>query len=104
MSDKRIEALRSLIQKNPKDALSRYMLALELHKIREFEEAVGHLEAYLDLKTDEGAAYRILADSLISLGRSDEARWALKQGIAASREHHHEGMAEEFEERLRELS
>ena len=104
MSDKRIQTLRSLIQKDPKDALSQYMLALELHKIREFEEAVRHLEAYLELKTDEGAAYRVLADSLVSLGRTDEARLALKHGIAASRAHHHEGMAEEFEERLSELS
>lgn len=103
MNHKRIETLRSLIDKDSKDALTRYMLALELHKGEQFEEAVEHLEAYLELKTDEGAAYRILADSLISLGRDDEARWALKLGIDASRANHHEGMAEEFEERLKEL-
>ena len=103
MSEARIEALRDLIARNPQDALSRYMLGIELYRQGRYEEAATEIEAYLAMKQDEGAAYRVLADAYLHLGRPKEARWALRQGAEAARAHHHEGMAEEFEERIAEL-
>ena len=52
---------------------------------------------------DEGAAYRTLADAYLGLDKKKEARWALRQGAEAALAHHHEGMAQEFEDRLKEL-
>lgn len=99
----RIDALRGLLEKDPRDGMTRYMLANELYKAGEFSEAVDQLQAYLQSEKDEGAAYRILASAYLELGKPDEARWALRQGAQEARTHHHDGMAEEFEERLAEL-
>lgn len=99
----RIDALRDLLKKNPDDAMTRYMLANELYKDSQFEAAARELETYLKAVEDEGAAYRILADAYLETGKKKEARWALRQGAEAARVHHHEGMAEEFEEKLRDL-
>jgi predicted Zn-dependent protease len=99
----RIQALRDLLAKDPRDSMTRYMLATELYKNGEFEEAVDQMESYLKDKQDEGAAYRILADAYVKLGKSSEARWALRQGIEAARTHRHDGMADELEDRLKDL-
>ena len=99
----RIDALRKLLEKDPRDGMSRYMLANELFRAQEYAEAVDHLEHYVQDASDEGAAYRILADAYLQLGKHDEAKWALRQGASAARSHHHDGMAEELEDRLAEL-
>lgn len=103
MSIDRVQALRDLLARDPKDPTTRYMLATELYKSGNFEEAADQMESYLESKQDEGAAYRILADSYHKLGKEKEARWALRQGIEAARAHHHDGMADELEDRLKEL-
>ena len=103
MFSSKIEALRGLLAKAPNDAMTRYMLAIELHKAEAFKECIEEMEAYLNAKEDEGAAYRILADAYIQLGRKKEGAWALRQGAEAARRHHHDGMAQELEERLEEL-
>lgn len=99
----RIDMLRDLLTKDPNDAMTRYMLANELYKAGEYAQAAGELETYLKAVEDEGAAYRILADAYLQIGKKKEARWALRQGAEAARTHHHEGMAEEFEEKLKEI-
>lgn len=103
MSASRIEALREIIAKDPTDTLGRFMLANELYKHGQYEETVEQLEAYLKIRQDEGAAYRILGESLVRLGRKKEARWAFRHGSAAARARDNTEMAREFEERLREL-
>lgn len=103
MPTDRVQALRDLLARDPRDSMTRYMLATELYKSGKFEEAVDEMESYLKDKSDEGAAYRVLADAYLQLGKSKEARWALRQGIEAARSHHHDGMADEFEDRLKDL-
>ena len=99
----RITALQNLLAKEPGDAMTRYMLANELYKDGQFAEAASELEEYLKTVEDEGAAYRTLADAYLHIGKKKEAQWALRQGAEAARVHHHEGMAEEFEEKLKEI-
>ena len=99
----RISALQDLLAKNPRDAMTRYMLANELYKDGQFAEAAEALEEYLKNVEDEGAAYRILAEAYLQIGKKKEAQWALRQGAEAARVHHHEGMAEEFEDKLKEI-
>lgn len=103
MTVDRVSKLRELLTKNPKDAMTRYMLANELFKAGEYAESAEQLESYLSEKDDEGAAYRVLAEAYLELGRRKEAIWALREGAEAARAHHHDGMADEFEERAREL-
>lgn len=100
MSGSRIESLKALIQKNPNNPLGRYGLANEYFKMGMYEEAIEELNEYLKLKDDEGAAYRMLGEVLLKLGKKEEAKEAYRKGIEAAERHGHPGMAEEFEETL----
>ncbi len=54
----------------------------------------------MELKDDEGAAYRLLAEALFNLGKKEEAKDAYRRGIEAAYKHGHPGMAEEFDEAI----
>jgi predicted Zn-dependent protease len=98
-----IEDFESMVHQSPHNALARYMLANEYIKASLYEKAVEQLNAYLQLQEDEGAAYRMLAQSLEKLGRIDEARQAYEKGIEQAMKHGHPGMADEFRQALEEL-
>ena len=103
MTSPRLEAMRAMVAKNPANALARFGLANEALKAQLYEEAAEHLGVYLATHEDEGNGYGRLAEALVHLGRTDEARDALRRGIEASRRFGHPGMADEFEARLEEL-
>ena len=100
MSNSKIETLKSLVEKNPNNPLGRYGLANEYLKLEMYEEAINEINAYLKLKDDEGAVYRILGEALLKLGRKEEAKEAYRKGIETAHRHGHPGMAAEFEETL----
>jgi len=100
MSNSKIENLKALVEKNPDNPLGRYGLANEYLKLEMYEEAIEQVEAYLKLKDDQGAVYRMLGEALLKLGRKEEAKEAYKKGIEAAHRHGHPGMAAEFEETL----
>jgi len=92
-----------MVAKNPANALARFGLANEALKAQLYEEAAEHLRIYLSSHADEGNGYGRLAEALVKLGRIDEARAALREGIEASGRFGHPSMANEFEARLDEL-
>ena len=100
MSNSKIENLKALVEKNPDNPLGRYGLANEYLKLEMYEEAIDQVEAYLKLKDDQGAVYRMLGEALLKLGRKEDAKEAYKKGIEAAQRHGHPGMAAEFEETL----
>lgn len=102
MTTPRLDALRAMLAKNPRNAPAHFGLATEAAKAGLHEEAVEHLRAYLGMHEDEGNAYGRLAESLLALGRTTEAKDALRQGIDAATRFGHPSMAAEFEERLGE--
>lgn len=99
----RLDTFRAMVAKHPDNPLARFGLANELLKERAWEEAVEQLRAYLGAYEDEGNGWGRLAEALTALDRTDEAREALRQGIAASQRHGHPGMANELQARLEEL-
>jgi predicted Zn-dependent protease len=99
----RIEVFRKMLESDPQQTITRFGLANELLKSECYEEAVSELRLYLSQADDQGAAYGMLARALEKLERTDEARAAYEQGIAAARRHQHPGMAQEFELALAEL-
>jgi Flp pilus assembly protein TadD len=103
MSGSRVEALRALLDKRPEDPRLLFGLAVEELNAGRLEEGVASLRRYLAGTDDEGNAWGRLADALVALGREDEAREALRTGIAAARRHGHPTMAQEFEEALEDL-
>jgi predicted Zn-dependent protease len=100
MSVSKIETLKALVEKNPNNPLGRYGLANEYLKLEMYEEAIEQIEAYLKLKEDQGAVYRMLGEALLKLGRREEAKEVYRKGIEAAKHHGHPGMAAEFEETL----
>ena len=103
MTNPKLETFRALVRKNPDNALARFGLANEALKAGEWEEAREQLELYLAGHDDEGNGYGRLAEALVRLDRTEEAKDALRRGIAASQRCGHPSMAAEFEERLEEL-
>jgi Flp pilus assembly protein TadD len=103
MTASRIEALEQLLAQNPEDATLHYMLGNEYFKAQNYEQAVTTLRRYLSLADDEGAAYRLLAQSLDRLGKLDEARRAYQDGLAVATRHHHQPMIEEYTQALKDL-
>ena len=103
MTTPRLETMRAMVAKNPTNVLARFGLANEALKAQLYDEAAEHLRVYLASHDDEGNAYGRLAEALVKLGRIDEARTALRDGIDASQRFGHPGMVNEFEARLEEL-
>jgi predicted Zn-dependent protease len=103
MTNPRLDTFRRMVERDPANGLARFGLANEAMKAGLFEEAREQLTLYLAGSDDEGNAYGRLAEALVHLGRTDEAREALRQGIAASHRFGHPSMAADFEARLEEL-
>jgi predicted Zn-dependent protease len=104
MTPSRLENFRAMVTSNPLNSLARFGLANEAMKEGLWEEAVEQLEAYLAQYDDEGNGYARLGEALTRLGRVEEARAALRKGIAASERFGHPGMAADLEAKLEELA
>lgn len=103
METERLERLKAMLESDPNDPMLHYMLANEYIKLERHHEVVEHLQTYLRLQEDEGAAYRLLGQALLKLGQTEEARRAYQDGIKAALKHNHPTMAEEFQEYLKDL-
>jgi E3 SUMO-protein ligase RanBP2 len=103
MTESRIEVFHKMLAADTTNAAVRFGLANELLKLERWEEAAAELQTYLQQANDQGNAYGKLAQALERLGRTDEARAAYEQGIAAANRHGHPGMAQEFQLALDEL-
>ncbi len=96
MSEERIQRFRKLLEKNPSNPLIYYSLANEYFKLQLYEKTIETINAYLELKNDEGAAYRMLGHCYTELGMEDRAKDSYEKGIRAALQHGHPDMAEEF--------
>jgi predicted Zn-dependent protease len=103
MTGSRLETFRAMVARQPDNALARFGLANEALKEGLHDEARAHLEVYLAAFDDEGNGWGRLAQALEALGRTEEARAALRRGIEASHRFGHTGMANELSARLDEL-
>jgi Flp pilus assembly protein TadD len=103
MTAARIAVLKEMLAREPNDATVHYMLGNEYFKAQMDDEAVATFRQYLALADDEGAVYRLLAQSLLRLGRIEDAREAYRQGLAAATRHRHQPMIEEYTRALQDL-
>ena len=92
-----------MLPDEPNDPMLRYMLANEYFKAAQYNDAIEQVEVYLSLKEDEGAVFRLLAQSYQKTDRSGEAKKAYERGIEAANKHGHPGMAEEFQMAIDDL-
>lgn len=93
----RLAVLRQLVEQNPSDSRTRYMLAMELAGRGELEAAVGEFEAVVAADADYVAAYMHGGQALERLGRLEEARSFYQRGIEACRRTGNRHAREELE-------
>lgn len=103
MTVSRLDTFRAMVARSPGNPLARFGLANELLKAELWEEAAEHLRLYLEAYDDEGNGYGRLAQACEALGRTEEARDALRRGIAAAGRFGHTGLANELAGRLDDL-
>ena len=77
-----IDAFRQMVAKNPKGFLGRYGLGNKiLQEGGNLEEAVEHLRVAVQLDPVHVASHLALARALIGLGKKDDARPVLTDGV-----------------------
>ena len=103
MSQTRIEVFRTMLATDPANTMVRFGLANEYLKLEQWADAATELQTYLSQADDQGNAYGKLAQALERLGRTEEARTAYQQGIAAATRHGHPSMAGDFQMALDDL-
>jgi tetratricopeptide (TPR) repeat protein len=80
----RLEALKSLVEQDPKNFLARYGLAMEYASGGLLEEAVGEFQVLMAVNPDYAYAYFHSGQTLERLGRTEEARAMYKRGIESA--------------------
>ena len=95
----RLDTMRAMAARQPNNALVRFGLANELLKANLLEEAATELAAYLAVYDDEGNGWLRYCDTLVTLGRHDEARAAAARGKDAAARYGHGTLMQEFDER-----
>ncbi len=103
MSEERIDKFRKLLEKDPANPLVHYSLANEYFKLKRYEETIKAIKAYLELKDDEGAVYRMLAHCYAELNMEELAKKAYEEGSLAASKHGHADMAEEFRDQIESM-
>jgi tetratricopeptide (TPR) repeat protein len=81
MTSDRAEALRQMLISDPNNTFARYGLAMELIKLGDLEAAVAEFQTLRERNPDYAAAYYHGGKALESLGKLDEARELMEEGI-----------------------
>ena len=84
MSQQRLEALLSMAEAQPEEAMIWYGLANEYSKLARWREAADALRRVVSLNPDYTSAYQMLGTAHANLGEREEARRAWLEGVAAA--------------------
>lgn len=79
----KIAMLTEILRQNPKDAFARYGLAMAYASEGKTDEALREFAVTTEHNPDYVPAYQMSAQTLLKLGRNDEAKARLQQGMAA---------------------
>jgi Tfp pilus assembly protein PilF len=80
----KLAALNEILQLDPANAFARYGLAMEYVARGNSEAALAEFAACIEHNPDYVPAYQMSAQTLVRLGRNDEALERLHAGIAAA--------------------
>ena len=81
MGNPRLEVLRSMVDRQPDDAFTRYGLAMEYVRSGDLESAASEFEQLLRRNPQYAAGYFHAAQTMEKLGRPNEARELYRKGI-----------------------
>ena len=77
----RLDHLFALVAKTPNDTFARYALGMELKSAGRFAEAQDHFAFVIEKNGDYHPVYAAAAETLVQLGRVDEARAVYGKGM-----------------------
>src|SRR3954464_8996461 len=100
----RLEMLKEHLAEFPKDAFGRYGLAMEYTNSGDHEAALSEFATLLASSPDYTAGYFMAAQTLVKIGKNDEARKMLTNGIASAERTNNAHAKSEMEGMLAELS
>ena len=103
MVEDRLAVLQDLVRRNPKDARTRYMLAMELVCREQLEDAVEQFRQIASLDPGYVPAYFQCGQALAAAGRIEEAKDWYRRGIVAAERAGDPHARSEIEEALRSL-
>ena len=103
MAINRMEVLRQLVERNPKDSFALYGLAMEYANQGENEQAVEQFRTLTEVNPNYCYAYYQAGRVLTKMGKIDEARGWYERGMEASMRAGDEHARGEIEAALNEL-
>lgn len=77
----RIEILKQLAGKNPKDSFALYGVAMEYARREEYDQAMEYFRKLWEVNPDYAAAYYHAGQVLAKMGKLAEARRVMETGI-----------------------
>ncbi len=80
------EQLEKLLRAEPDDVFLNFGLAMELKKVNRTDEALARFDRVIQLDPTYTAAYYHQGNTLLSVGRNEEAKPILQAGVEASRQ------------------
>ena len=80
------EQLEKLLKAEPDDVFLNFGLAMELKKADLTDEAIAQFDRVIQLDPTYTAAYYHKGNTLIALGRNEEAKPILQAGVEATRQ------------------
>jgi predicted Zn-dependent protease len=100
----KIAMLTEILRHNPTDAFARYGLAMAYAGENKSDEALAEFATILSNTPDYVPAYQMSAQTLIKLGRTEQARTRLQTGLAACQRTGNAHAASEMQGMLDEIS
>lgn len=99
----KIAALSEILTTDPANAFARYGLAMEHNTQGNVDLALTEFAALIHHNPDYVPAYQMSAQTLVKLGRTEEAVARLKEGLAAAQRTNNAHAANEMQALLDEL-
>jgi tetratricopeptide (TPR) repeat protein len=99
----RIESLKKFLELDPNDSFTKYAIALESIKEKNFVEAIIYLQSIIDNNQDYLAAYQQLGRILIATNQKEEAIKVYEKGIQIAKKQNEKHTQEKLEEALERL-
>lgn len=99
----RLEVLRQMVERNPKDSFALYGLAMEYASQGDNDKALEQFRTLTEVNPDYSYAYYHAGQVLSRMGKTEEARAWYQKGIEATSRNGDEHAKGEIEAALAEL-
>ncbi len=103
MANERIEQLKSILEQDPSNTLTRYALGMEYSNAGDVDASVAEFQALVTANPGYANAYFMAAQALSNAERKEEAKDWLRRGIAAAQKTNNKHAESEMQAMLDEL-